>query len=107
MLGSTLGCFLMYSHVQTQASQLGMLISTARHYLDLCDVYHASFDLAIISIRSSDTINQSQVLAGRKFEGFAFKEAQVLVRNCYQLGGPGSTLVADKAQSLLIARKTN
>lgn len=93
-----------YSHVQTQSSQLGMLLSTARRYLNLCDVYQGSFGLAIISIQASDAVDQSQIFADRKYEGIAFKEAQVLVRDQYQLGGLDEASVMDKAQSLLISQ---
>lgn len=90
-----------YSNVLTQSTQLGMLLPTARHYLQLCEVYQASFSIATVSVRSEESVDNSLIFSSKKFEGIAFKEARALVGSLYQLGGNEENVVAQRAQNLL------
>lgn len=90
-----------YSHVQTQSSQLGMLLPRARNFLELCEVYQAAFGVGTLSVRSEDSVYKSQIFGGRKYEDIAFKEAQVQVGSHYQLGGADMASVATTARGLL------
>lgn len=93
-----------YSQVQTQSPQLGMLLTRARHYLELCEVYHATFGIATASAQSEDSMNKSQMFSGRKYEDIAFKEARAIVCRLYKLGGTDKASVGDAAQNLLASK---
>lgn len=93
-----------YSQVQTQSTQLGMLLSRARHYLELCAVYQSSFGLSAISIRASHSVDESLIFSSRKFEAIAFKQAQMLVCSSYRLGGADGASMTKISQDLLTSQ---